>query len=484
MKPELNEKLTKVMIPNSDLSIYKRESSYEDSLESVITLFKVTDISVDFKGEYDLFKIEYLPLFDLYRVSDCLYQTSFESKSRLSQEYFDFGNKLRKILLVMNERDKSIIRYIVDTLEEYLETKLVYVHNEKLKEKVDKMSYKYSHDEYVQLGISLIRSLKNCYSVPTLENGADLSISWEGDVNTMIREVSIIDTPNSLGVQALKIKQGPFTNLYYLKGSTVKDQYCNLLEEVFPLPNEYLIVIYYLLLLNQISLEYRPLKESLKIMTNNDNVFLGINESNESHIGIEISEGIQEAKKTHYIKLACILKGESPQTSVYQIILNTWDKFFPVGEYIVDYIGFNYFLSEVLRDFNISTRLHKLTIEDLVLKIAPSLAKCTFKLFKEGDYILEKEDISSTLRSDFTRCVEYKINPEDDKVYCYSVHTSPTTGITNVYKREVDLEISWRKLYIDDGIVEANIDKLEYLKENNKAVKKIFENLDNQGSEK
>lgn len=160
MKPELNEKLTKVMIPNSDLSIYKRESSYEDSLESVITLFKVTDISVDFKGEYDLFKIEYLPLFDLYRVSDCLYQTSFESKSRLSQEYFDFGNKLRKVLLVINERDKSIISYIVDTLEEYLETKLVYVHNEKLKEKVDKMSYKYSHAECVQLGISLLPSLK------------------------------------------------------------------------------------------------------------------------------------------------------------------------------------------------------------------------------------------------------------------------------------------------------------------------------------
>lgn len=474
MKPE-NEKLTKVVIPNSDLSIYKRESSYEDSLESVITLFKVTDISLDFKGENDLFKIEYLPLFDIYKITDSVFRGSFEMKSKLSQEYFDFGNKLRRILLIVSKAERSTINYIVDTLEEYLETKLVYVHNEKLKEKVEKMSYIYSHAECIQLGVSLIPYLKKCYSVPTLENGADLSISWEDDIS-IIRRVSIIDTPNSLGVQVLKIEQGAYTDLYYLKGSTVKDQYCNLLEEIFPLPNEYLIIIYYLLLMNQKSLEYRQLKESLKIMTNNENVSLC---ENEAHISIEIMEGLQGIKRGHYIKLACILKGESPQTSVYQILLNTCDKYFPVGEYIVDYIGFNFFLAEVLRDFNTNSRLHKLTIDDLVLKLVPSLAECVFKSFKEENYILEEEDISRTLKSNFTRCIEYKIDSEDDKVYCYSVHTSTTTGDVNVYKREVDLKISWRKYHLKDGIVESNVDKLEYLKENNKAIKKIFKYLDN-----
>ena len=481
MKPEANEKLTKVIIPNSDLTIYKRESSYEDSLESVITLFKVTDISFDFKEEYDLFKIEYLPLFDLYRVSDCTFKASFEMRGKLSQEYFEFGNKLRRVLLIaMNSKKRSTISYIVDTLEEYLETKIIPVHNEKLKEKVDKMSYKYSRDECIQLGMYLIAGLNKCYSIPTLENGADLSISWEDDFST-IRKVSIIDTPNSLGVQALKVEQGRFVDIYYLKGSTVKYQYCNLLEEVFPMLNEYLIVIYYLLLLNQISSEYRPLKESLKIMTNNENVSLC---ENRDHISIEIMEGFQEAKRGHYIKLACILKGESPQTSVYQILLQTCDKYFPVGEYIVDYVGFNFLLAEVLRDFNANSRLHKLTIDDLVLKLVPSLAKLTFKAFKEENYTLDKEDISSTLRSNFTRCPEYKIDPKNDKVYCHSVHTSLTTGTMDVYKREVDLEISWRKLHIDDEIVEADVDKLEYLKENNKAVKKIFKYLDSQESEK
>lgn len=475
MKPEMNEKLTKVMIPNSDLSIYKRESSYEDSLESVITLFKVTDISLDFIGEYDLFKIEYLPLFDLYRVSDCLYQTSFESKSRLSQEYFDFGNKLRKVLLVMNERDKSIIRYIVDTLEEYLETKLVYVHNEKLKEKAEKMSYKYSSAEYIELSLSLIKALDECSSVPTLGNGADLSISWKRNLDSLIYRVSIVDTPNSLGVQALQIDQGLYSEIYYLKGSTVKDQYCNLLEEIFPIPNTFLIVVYYLLLMNQISLKYRLLKESLKIMTSNKNVNLCIDED---YVSIVIQEGLQGVKRENYIQLACILKGESPQTSIYQIHLNTCDKYFPTGNYIVDYIGFIYFLAEVLRDFNTNTRLHNLTIEDLVLKLLPSIAKITFNSLKEEDYILEKEEISNTLESIFTRFVEYKTDPKDDKVYCYSTYSNPTTGAMKTYRRAVDFVASYKKIEEEVETLEANENKLEYLKENNNAVKKIFKYLE------
>lgn len=481
MKPEVNEILTKVIIPKSDLAIYKRESSYEDSLESVITLFKVTDERFDFEGEYDLFKIEYLPLFDLYRVSDCAFKASFEMKSRLSQEYFDFGNRLRKILLMMTKAERSTISYIVNALEEYLETKLIYIHNEKLKEKADKMYHKYSFDECVRLSYSLIPALSKCYSIPTMENGADLSISWGKDDDSLTFRVSIVDTPNSLGVQAIQIEQGLYSDFYYLKGSTVKDQYYNLLEEISPLPNTFFIVIYYLLLMNQFSFESRLLKESLKIMTSNENVNLCIGET---HVSIEIQEGIREVKRGNYIKLACILKGESPQTSVYQILLQTCDKYFPVGEYIVDYIGFNFFLAEVLRDFNANSKLHKLTIDDLVLKLVPSFAKCTFKAFKEENYILDKEDISSTLRSNFTKCVEYKVDPENDKVYCYSAHTSPTTGTMNVYKREVDLEISWRKLHIDDEIVEADVDKLEYLKENNNAIKKIFKYLDSQESEK
>ena len=477
---KIGDKMTKIILPNSDITIYKRESSYGDSLDTVITLFEVTDKGMNFEGEYTLYKIDYIPLFNLYSIHNYTYKNSFTEKQHLSQNTVDFGNDLRKILINFTDEDRDTIVYTVDTLEDFLKNKLISVSNRELREKVNKMTYKYSQKEMYHLGIALLHHLNKCYSIPTLENCTDLSISWGEDDDYRRKKVAIVDTPNSLGVQSIKIVQGNHTDLYYLKGSTIKDQYCNLLEEIVPLFNEYLIVIYYLLLMNQKSLEYRLLKESLKIMTSNENVSLCVNDP---CLYLEIKDGVSSVRE-NYIKLSCILKGESPQSSVYQILLSTCEKFFPVGEYIVDYIGFNYFLAEVLRDFNTNIRLHKLTIDDLVLKLIPSLARATFNLFKEEDYILDKEDISSTIESTFTKCIEYRVDPEDDKVYCHSVHISPDTGTMNAYRREVDLETTYGKFGIEPSIVKADVNKLEYLKENNNAVKKIFKYLDNQESEK
>ena len=220
---KIGDKMTKIILPNSDITIYKRESSYEDSLDTVITLFEVTDKGMNFEGEYTLYKIDYIPLFNLYSIHNYTYKNSFTEKQHLSQNTVDFGNDLRKILINFTDADRDTIVYTVDTLEDFLKNKLISVPNSELREKVNKMTYKYSQKEMYHLGIALLQHLNKCYSIPTLENGSDLSISWGEDDDYRRKEVAIVDTPNSLGVQSIKIVQGNHTDLYYLKGSTINE---------------------------------------------------------------------------------------------------------------------------------------------------------------------------------------------------------------------------------------------------------------------